>query len=520
MSSGAGVVTTEVETARQQEEAGDATVRPIKLGKYPRLEFYSFMTLLSGLTTVDVLASDFVKAMSEMTHRGYIAESFGRARALLRWNYKIQDAVRLVATTLPKSEFRQHLERFSQAIAAGMRLSDFCRVESSKYMIQYDAEYSRIIDRLRQVSETFSALLSAVSFLAVSMMISSMTFGFGNPLTVLLSTGVAIGGVIFAMLFLIRAYCPKELSLFQGSHRPFNLDRFHAMNRPFLIAGVVVGLVLPGVLFASSPFFFSNIQYAIGVPMIVAGVPLYLFARVARKRIRTISQIEEQFPAFVKNFGDAFAITASSRETLRVLKGSDYGALTGPISSLYARLKAGIDSRLGWRLLAEESGSYMIQYHTDALLDALTLGARAPLASDAVFSSITASQGRKKKRELVSSFLRATVVPLQITFAAVLTMVQAIVQIFSKIATLASTYLVLLTPIPQYLIVYYTYAVIASTLFGTALGIAMVDGESEFDLTYNMGFQLLICGAIVGVAAIGASLLLGQFNGVTAGVTL
>ncbi len=490
----------------------------MKLGKTPRLQYYGLMVMMSAITDVNLLASDFVKAVSVQEGRGYIAEAFTRMRILvLKWNYKVQDASRIVASALPKSEFKLLLERFSLALAAGMKVSDFNRVESSKYMIQFEAEYARIIDRLKQISETFSALLSSVSFLAVSMLISTMTFGFGSPEEIMIATAVAIGGTIFAMVFLIRSYAPKERVMREGGHKPFNLDRYHSINRPLLAACGVVGVCLPGLLMALSPFFVSHLELSLGIPMIVAGVPLIFFGRLVRKRIKKIKLIEDSYPAFIKNFGDAFSVTASAKETIRILSESDYGVMNGPIGNLHKRFEGGINSDTAWALFNEECGSQLIDTHTASFQDALSLGARAAPASEAVFKAVNGAQSRRKQREQVAGYLKATVIPLQLTFAGVLTLVQAIVAMFSEIASRASTYLTLLTPISQNAIVFYVYGIIASSLVGASVGVSIMEGESEYDLTYFLGLELLLTGLVVAATAFGASALLGQFNSINLG---
>ena len=496
------------DTAKKDKESTKDVGGRIAPGKNPQRQFYSFMLLLSCLTSADIAIADLVKAVSNMHHRGFIQVAFWRMRTLVyKWNFKVQDASKYISTMVPKGEFRQILERLSQALNAGMKLKDFNKVESTKYMIQYDSEYSRITDRLKQISEAFSAVLTSVSFLAVSILISNMTFSLGNPTTMLIATGAAIAGTLFVMTFLIRLYSPKEGLLHTLEHRPFGLDKFHGMNRTLQIIGMVIGFGLPALLFYL-PIVGGSMSLALGVPLIAAGIPLFFFGRIAKKRVSQVKSVEEQYPPFIKNFGDAFTVSTSSKEAIRILAGSDYGKLNGPIARLNKRLNAGMSTDIAWELFVEECGSFLIQNHTFALHDSLALGARAARASDAVFKSFVASQGRRKKRELVSGFLRAIIIPLQMTFTGVLVLIQALVGVFASFAAKASQYLVLLHPLDTSLINYYVYSIVATTIFGTTFAMQLVEGESEYDFTYYLGLQMLLTGVIVIATATGAAALL------------
>ncbi|MGD0636810.1 MAG: hypothetical protein ABSA72_02050 [Nitrososphaerales archaeon] len=503
----------------QSKEEDELQIKPIRLGKGADLEFNAFMLLLACIKDIDVASGDFIKGISAMSNRGYISQVFLRMRTLVtQWNYKAQDATTIMAKGLPKSEFKQFLEKLAQALSAGVRLREFNRVQSTKYMIQFDANYSRVIDRLRQVSEMFSALVSSISFMAVSMLIASMTVGLGNPMTVLITTCVAVIVTVFTMVFLIRTFTPRERVLIKGDYLPFNLHRFHKINRPLLIICAFVGIGLPAILLQFHPFS-GNLGLAIGLPMAVAGAPLIVVGRVARKRVEKVTRSEEQYSAFIKNFGEAYAVTASTRESVRILTHGDYGGLDEEIYNMLARLDGGMTSETAWKFFSEDTGSYLIQYHTEALRDSLALGASGARSSEEVFTSFNAAQSRRKKREQVSGFLKAMVTPLQLTFAAVLTFVQAIVVIFSLIASQAAQYMVLLRPVDPNLVAYYSLAIVAACLVGSALGISIVEGQSEFDLPYSLGIHLVATGVIVGITAFAAGLLLGQFSNINLGST-
>jgi len=503
---------------KEKEEDDEFAIKPIRLSRSPELEFNAFMLLLNCVKDVDLTASDFVRGISQMSQRGYVYLVYQRMRTLvLQWNYKVEDATTIMAKGLAKSEFKQFLEKLAQAISAGVRLREFNRVQATRYMIQFEANYNRIIDRLRMVSEMFSALVSSISFMAVSMLISSMTVGLGNPTTVLITTGASVAAIVCTMVILIRTFTPRERVLLKSEYMPFNLHRFHVLNRPLLIVCGCMGFGLPAILLHTP--LSGNLALAIGLPMAAAGVPLLLIGRAAKKRVAKVTRSEEQYSAFIKNFGEAYAVTASAKESIKILTHGDYGALDESIYNMLARLEGGMTSDTAWKCFSEECGSYLIQYHTEALRDSLALGASASRSSEEIFSSFNAAQSRRAKREQVSGFLKAMIIPLQLAFAAVLMFVQAIVVIFSLIAQQAAQYIVLLRPIDPVLVSYYSLAIIVSCVAGSSIGISIVEGQSEFDFPYNLGLLLVATGAIVALTSLGADALLAQFSNLHLGGT-
>lgn len=490
------------------QDGGDT----IKLGKNKKQTYYSFMLLISSLTSADLTAYDMIKFFSIMKHRGGIAEAFWRIDLLVkRWNFKTDEAVKIISKIVEKGEFRDFLSRFSQSISVGMNMRDFLVVESTKYMITFDSDYGRTTDKLKQIAETFSAILTSVSFMAISMLISNMVFSFGNSQTMLIVTALAIAGTLFILDFFIYVMSPKEMLIHDFVHKPFGLARFLKINTKLLLFGLIAGFSIPALLLML-PGMTEDLLYPVGVPLVILGIPLFLFGRSARKRVKNIKDLEEQYPPFVRNLGDAITSTASAREALVIIRASDYGKLNGPILRMDRKMYAGMGDDIAWKLFIEECGSSLISNHMHAFTDSLALGAKAALSADAVFNSLVKTDTRRKKRELVTGFLRAIAVPLQVTFTAVLILIHALVTMFGGIASNAGEYLTMLTPSDPILTAYYVYTIIVATAFGTAIAIHFLEGESPFGLTYYSGLQMVTTGLVVIVVSIGADALLGQFT--------
>ncbi len=493
---------------RRTHEVSDT----ISLGRNRKQIYYSFMLLLSCLTSANLTAYDMIKFFSEMKHRGGIAEAFWRIDLLVkRWNYKADEASKIVSNIVEKGEFRDFLSRFSQSISVGMNMRDFLVVESTKYMITFDSEYWRTTDKLKQIAETFSAILTSVSFMAISMLISNMVFSFGDAQTMLTVTALAIAGTLFILDFFIYVMSPKETLVHDYIHKPFGLVRLFKINTPLLLFGLIAGFSIPALLLLL-PGMTKNLSYPVGIPLILLGIPLFLFGRTARRRVKNIKDLEEQYPPFIRNLGDAITSTASAREALVIIRASDYGKLNGPILRMDRKMYAGMGDDIAWKMFIEECGSSLISNHMHAFTDSLALGAKAAQSSDAVFNSLIKTYTRRKKRELVTGFLKAIAIPLQVTFTAVLILIHALVTMFSGIANSAGQYLTMLTPSDPVLVAYYVYTIIVATAFGTAIAVHFLEGESPFGLTYFSGLQMLTTGLVIIVGSIGAEALLGQFT--------
>ena len=69
------------------------------------------------------------------------------------------------------------LSRFAQAVKAGEDVSDFLLREYDSFMVAYTSEYERSMVRLRRLCEAFSAVVSSISFLSVSLLLIAMFWG-------------------------------------------------------------------------------------------------------------------------------------------------------------------------------------------------------------------------------------------------------------------------------------------------------------------------------------------------------
>jgi flagellar protein FlaJ len=492
--------------------------RTIKVSKYPSQIYYTFMVFLSSIEGTNIGFREFIKFVVNLEYLEGIAHAFRKIRNLVvRWNYKDSDACRIVASMVSDHMLKGFISRLAQAIAVGMQLQDFIKIESSKYMILYDYEYGRTMERLKTLSEAFSAILTSVSFLSIAMLLTNMLLGIGEAQAVLASTFIMIALAVFVLNFFIYRVAPRERILHELDRMPFGLLNFVKFNKPLLVACTLFALLMPLILTetliqASFTNILLKFLFPIPLPFMIAGFALFTFGRSAKKRIDKVKQIEEHYPPFLKSLGDAFASTLSLKNAIQILTTTDYGPLNALIRRLNKRLNAGISNLVCWQLFIEEGGSEMIRAHTYSFHHATMLGANPINVADALFSSVTNIQAWRQRRQQVAGYLKGIAIPLQIVYSAILVLVQTLLNIFTEFAKEASRYISFLHPIDSIQMAYYVFGIIVVTTIGTAIAIYVVEGESQFSFTYTLGLLLFLVGFTVFMMSVGATNLLEMFS--------
>lgn len=113
---------------------------------------------------------------------GPISEAFKRIKTLTeKWSYKLHDAYSSVLEGIKDRRLKATLLRMGQTIKVGASVPDFSRIELERYMTTSEAEFDRMMDRLKRFIEAYSALLTSFAFLSVSMLLTSMIYGELTP---------------------------------------------------------------------------------------------------------------------------------------------------------------------------------------------------------------------------------------------------------------------------------------------------------------------------------------------------
>ena len=472
-----------------------------------KAKFHLLILYLAALASAEVSSKELFKFIGRMKEPlGVIAQVFRRLDLLVnKWGYNQVEACKIVAQVLPKCELKELLFRLSQAIGVGLPVKDFAAIEYSKFLVVFQDEYERAMDRLRRLCEAYSAMLTASAFISVAMMLVSMIYGASSPTTILSLTALMITATIFLTLYLMFRSSPHSKVVTLSELSPRKLRQIERLVPSLMLLSGVVATVpsvlfilgflkIPSVLEAS---IFLSKCLPIPLPLMIAGVPLLVVGLKGKRLVEEIKLMDTYYPVFIKTLGDAAAVSGSINEAVKAVVYNDYGPLTPLVKRLYKRLKMGIKTEIGWRLFEKESGSDLINQSTEVFFNAVKNGGRAKESALALFDFASLILNLRKKRSQVVGFLKGLVFPLQATLISVLTLMKALMSIFFEFARLVSSYVSFIGYVEESLMLIFLLSVTLILTFGNIMALHLVEGEAHSSMAYYGGVLLLIAGVIM-----------------------
>ena len=497
------------------------------LDKESKLKYYAFMLFLASLSSSGASSRSMFKFIGEAESLvGWIAGVFKRIHILVdKWNYRQSKACSIMAESIKDKMLSGFLRRLSQALSIGVQMRDFINVEYSKYMVSYEQEYARSMDKLKTYSDAYVALLNSNTMILITALLMSVIFGSSDVLSTLTIAVMVILSTTVFMNLLMHVNTPPGKIVNNQEYRPERINRLESLVYPVLLASIllattpVILLILglgepPQILRA--PHISS--LYPVPIFLISSGALSFIVGRLGRKIIESVKRIEHVYPVFIKTLGDSIVISGSLREGVRRILYNDYGPLNSLIKKLNSRLRMGVDQELSWRIFSAETGSELIWIHNLAFFLSLKRGARANELTRVVLDSTTSQLALREKRYQVAGYLKGSIIPLQGTFTAIFTLVIVLLKILGEFSRMVSSY-VRFIGVPDMSIVelFVVVSVVALTI-GNAMAIYILQGDSRLTLLYYFGTLSLISGVVYFVVSDFASTILGMFAGFGEGI--
>ncbi|PCN49900.1 hypothetical protein B6U99_07260 [Candidatus Geothermarchaeota archaeon ex4572_27] len=469
-------------------------------------KFHLLILYLAALASAEISSKDLFKFIGRMRDAlGAIAQVFRRLDLLVnKWGYNQVEACKLVAKALPKCELKELLFRLSQAIGVGLPVKDFAAIEYSKFLVAFQDEYERAMDRLRRLSEAYSAMLTASAFISVAMMLVSMIYGASSPTSMLTLTAMMVAATIVFMLYLMSRTAPRGRVVALSDVSPRGLRLVEGAAMPLTVASSVAAasfsmLMIAGVV-RPPPITFSALLsrcLPIPLPLMVAGLPLVAIGIKGKRALEEVKMIDAYYPVFIKTLGDAAAVSGSVNEAVRAVVYNDYGPLTPLVRRLHKRLKMGVKTEVSWRLFERESGSDLVSQGTEVFFNAVRSGGKAKEAALAIFDFTSLVLNLRKKRAQVAGFLKGLVFPLQATLISVLTLMRALMAVFFEFSKLVSSYVSFIGYVEEGLMLAFLLFVALTLTLGNTIALYVVEGEARSLMAYYGGMMMLIAGAVM-----------------------
>ncbi|MCS7116478.1 MAG: hypothetical protein RMJ31_00665 [Nitrososphaerota archaeon] len=440
-------------------------------------------------------------------------EIFYKLHAMInRWEYKHHQACSIAAKMVKEPCIRDFLSRLSQALSVGTTISNFMKVEYAKFTITSQREFQSMIDRLRVLSDAYSAIITAGTVVSISMLITTMLMGSGSLLILPL---IFIGIVTSAssLSFLMYSTGVKQSIINDLPNRQDSLKIISTLGR--FICYLTIPFVLTLFLILNkdlnTPF---SLIFGLNLSFIIPGILASSIGRIGLREIKKIKSLEEQYTIFIKVLGEASAIAGSLHGGLFMILHNDYGRLNPLIKKLVERIKLSLEKEISWIAFAGETGSRLIFNLTSILLKAIEIGSSLRETCYSLFEAANEDLVRRAKREQVANYLKGLIYPIQGTFVAILSLTCALMGILQRFAQYSTHYgnVVIVPSIDLSAIELFSFFIILSLIVINALSIYFIDGSNSFTFLSNLGSLFILAGVVGMLVKIFSINILGIFT--------
>ena len=203
------------------------------------------------------------------------------------------------------------------------------------------------------------------------------------------------------------------------------------------------------------------------------------------------------------------------KNSVYMLKLSDFGLMNTLLNKLESRLKIGVSQTLSVKTLGVETHGRLGERTFSVLAEMLKSGARPSHACNILSEYVATTLMYDKRKEQITSTLKTLSIPLHATLAATFALQTTLLSILSQISSLLGSQLMIIRPIPAETVVTYFYTIIAVTSLITALNIYLAEGDFMSTLKYYFGIILTVSGISYFVMSTSSEQLLSSFMGLT-----
>ncbi|MDJ0269194.1 MAG: hypothetical protein NXY59_01340 [Aigarchaeota archaeon] len=216
-----------------------------------------------------------------------------------KWGYLQTAALRAAASDNIDQNHRELLNRLSHAAQAGVGLGDFTLIEFQKFLASPEAEFEKMVEKLKRLAESYSALLSSMGFLSVAFLLMAIIYGSQYSSTVLNISILAVIATLASMTLLFLRNNIRRRLMHKEPHRPEKLHRLEQLSRIIIVSSMAVLIILPLTLPAPSDAGLLMRSLIPGpLSMLIASAPLLMHGIAGRRWVRLVMEREAYMPMF------------------------------------------------------------------------------------------------------------------------------------------------------------------------------------------------------------------------------
>jgi archaeal flagellar protein FlaJ len=380
--------------------------------------FYQ-MTYMSAMAAAGISRTKTfeIAAQSKSKTQPYF---FAINRLVTEFRLDYPEACRKIGVQAKSENMKSFLMRLADAMRSGEPLAEFLTREAEVQGQEYQNEYERNLEAMKQWTNAFSSITISVSLIIIIQVISSMIYSTNvGMMGGLVATGVALAGF---GAWIIQRSAPREVMVIKASDGSPEQKRALALARiliPLATLGAIVLIMLGlpiGFVFIGASVF-----------LIPVGI---LFGRADAMVIKK----DLELSTFLRSLGGtATASGTTVKQALTRIDLSSFIYLQSDIERLSNRLQAMVDPEICWHKFGTETGSRLITEVSAIFYGGIKIGGDPEKVGYicSLFSARTV-QLRAKRRLIGSTFTGLTTV-MQAVVAGIMVFVISIVQNFAAL---------------------------------------------------------------------------------------
>lgn len=329
------------------------------------------------------------------------------------------ESCRMIAERTKVEEIRGFLLRLSGALASGEDEEEFLKREADVIADNFAYRYERDIESLKKWTDAYVTLVVAAGLIVIVSVISMMIYEVGTPIIV----GIA--------LTMVMVTCLGAWTLYISSPHEVKTRVRGPTSKPQILATKL--FVMLGPLAATVGALMFLYGTGLGWVLVVAGFIIFTPGFLMDRNDGHLNKIDYDIPTVVRVLGGVTsAIGTTVTQALGQIDKRSMGNLTAEMNRLRYRLDAGIDPKLCWDRLVDETGSELIERTVGMFWDAISMGAEPGKAGEAASVFAARIAHLRATRTMVAGTFRWLILPLHLAMVGLLLFIPQIMTMFSE----------------------------------------------------------------------------------------
>lgn len=335
-----------------------------------------------------------------------------------RWGYGFVVATRIQARETGNTLFRDFLNRLAEAINVGEDLETFLQMEQETMLVNYEADYTRVLEALKLLLGIYTAAMSSAIFIDINVVMLSFFFG---GIEIIFISFIATIAALALLVLLIRKSLPRQNIVHDL--------RINMAERRLYLYTLLVSVSIASVLGIYIMMMFKETSYF----LITFGLFLFIPGIIGRRIENKVKNIENFFTVFIRSMGLAYTTLRNYAQTIRSILGTELGELTKHLRRLYSRLRNGIDTRIAMLYFVGESGSETLRRGIDIFYDAIEAGGDPAKVGQVLSTTMQRLLNLRKMREQTARAFQGVVYILTILIVALAEFVFTLIIILQQV---------------------------------------------------------------------------------------